>query len=180
VRRLIIVTLTITVASCRTILPVAPELSATAELRDGVGRVVGSARLTEVSGGVRIVIEISGLRPGAKAVHIHAVGRCDPPDFLSAGDHFDPVGARHGLLNPEGPHAGDLPNITVEPDGRGRFETTTKRVTLSVGPAVLFDADGSAFVVHARPDDFTTDPDGGSGERIACGVITESRSVSGD
>jgi superoxide dismutase, Cu-Zn family len=156
-------------------LPAVEQPVASAELRDGAGRLVGSARLTEVWGGVRIVIEVSGLPPGPKAVHIHAVGRCDPPDFSSAGDHFDLLGMPHGLLNPAGTHAGDLPNITVHPDGSGRFETTTRRVRLSPGPETVLDDDGSTLIVHAEPDDFRTDPDGESGERIACGVITKSR-----
>jgi len=146
---------------------------ATSEVRNAAGQVVGTATLTEVSGGVRVVLEMRGMPPGVKAVHIHAVGKCEGPDFASAGPHLNPTGKQHGLLNPNGPHAGDLPNITIGADGRGRLETMNDRVTLR-GSGALLDADGSALVVHAAPDDFVTDPAGGSGARIACGVIVPS------
>jgi Cu-Zn family superoxide dismutase len=120
---------------------------------------------------VRIVLEAQGLSPGAKGVHIHAVGKCDPPDFTTAGSHFNPAGRQHGALNPQGPHAGDLPNLTVGADGKGRLEASIELVTLLTGTNSVFDADGSAIVVHAAPDDFRTDPTGNSGARIACGVI---------
>jgi Cu-Zn family superoxide dismutase len=152
--------------------------SATADLKNTPGQTVGTATFTEVSGGVRIVVEVRGLPPGEKGVHIHEVGKCDPPGFTTAGGHFNPGKRQHGLRNPGGPHAGDLPNIRVEADGNGRLETTTSRVTLSGGPTSLFDGDGSALVVHAAPDDFQTDPTGNSGARIACGVITRAPSTS--
>jgi superoxide dismutase, Cu-Zn family len=144
---------------------------ATAEVRDAAGRVVGQATLTEVSGGVRIVLEVRGLTPGPKGVHLHGVGTCEGPAFASAGEHFNPRNAQHGLLNPAGPHAGDLPNVTVDPDGKGRLETFTERVTLGPGSTSLLDADGTALVVHADADDFRTDPSGNTGARIACGVV---------
>lgn len=152
-------------------LPEASSTSATADLRDAQGRPVGRAYLTEVPGGVRVLVETEGLPPGRKAVHIHEVGDCRPPDYDSTGGHFNPSRARHGLLNPAGPHAGDLPNMVVGEDGRGRMETTTDRVALGPVAGSLFDVDGSAIVVHAGPDDHVTDPAGGSGPRIACGVI---------
>jgi superoxide dismutase, Cu-Zn family len=151
--------------------PAPPANTAVAEVKDASGRVVGQAMLTEVSDGVRVVIEARGLPPGPKAVHIHEVGQCGPPDFSSAGGHFNPTGMKHGLENPEGPHAGDLPNIAIGPEGTGRLESTDDRITLGSAPTSLFDADGSALVIHARPDDFKTDPAGASGPRIACGVI---------
>jgi len=144
---------------------------ATVELRDAGNRVVGQATLTEVSGGVRIVLEASGLRPGPKGVHLHAAGKCEPPAFASAGDHLNPQNKPHGLLNPDGPHAGDLPNITIDADGKGRLETFTERVSLGPGSASLFDDDGTALVIHAAPDDFKTDPSGNTGPRIACGIV---------
>jgi superoxide dismutase, Cu-Zn family len=144
---------------------------ATVELRDAGNRVVGQATLTEVGGGVRIVLEASGFRPGPKGVHLHAVGKCEPPAFVSAGDHFNPRNTQHGLLNPSGPHAGDLPNITIDDDGKGRLETFTERVSLGPGSASLFDDDGTALVIHADPDDFTTEPSGRSGPRVACGIV---------
>jgi Cu-Zn family superoxide dismutase len=132
---------------------------------------VGQATLTEVGGGVRIVLEASGLPPGPKGVHLHAVGKCEPPAFASAGDHFNPKNQGHGVLNPSGPHAGDLPNLTIDADGKGRLETFTERVTLGSGPTSLFDDDGTALLIHASPDDFRTDPAGNSGPRIACGIV---------
>ena len=159
-------------AGCAAVIPLTPlGTAATVELRDAEGRVVGQATLTEVRGGVRVVLEVTGLRPGAKGVHLHAAGKCEPPAFASAGDHFNPKGQPHGLLNPAGPHAGDLPNITIDADGKGRLETFTERVTLGPGATSLFDADGTALIVHAAPDDFRTDPSGNSGPRIACGVV---------
>ena len=147
--------------------------TATTELRNAEGRVLGTASFTQISAGVRIVLEVRGLPPGAKAVHIHEAGRCEGPAFATAGSHFNPDKRQHGLLNPQGPHAGDLPNITIDADGSGRLETTTDRVTLGGGPTSLFDGDGLALVVHGSPDDFKTDPTGNSGARIACGVIVK-------
>jgi Cu-Zn family superoxide dismutase len=148
------------------------ESTAHAQLRNAAGHTVGSATFTQVGKGIRVVLEVQGLPPGVKAVHVHAVGRCDPPDFATAGSHFNPQGRQHGAKNPEGPHAGDLPNVSVGADGRGRLESTTELLTLQRSPNSLFDANGSAVVVHAAPDDFRTDPTGNSGARIACGVVT--------
>jgi superoxide dismutase, Cu-Zn family len=147
--------------------------TATAELRDANNQVVGQATFIEVSGGVRIVLEARGLPAGDKGVHLHTVGKCEPPQFTSAGAHFNPQNKQHGTLNPSGPHAGDLPNITIAANGTGRLETFTERVTLGSGPSSLFDDDGTAIVVHAAPDDFQTDPTGNSGARIACGVVAK-------
>jgi Cu-Zn family superoxide dismutase len=149
------------------------DTTATADLRNASGQSVGTAHLTEVGPVVRIVLEVKGLPPGLHAVHIHAVGKCEPPDFTSAGPHFNPTNKQHGALNPQGSHAGDLPNLNVAPDGTGRLETATEQIRLSSGPTSLWDADGSALVVHAAPDDFTTDPTGNAGGRIACGVLTK-------
>jgi Cu-Zn family superoxide dismutase len=147
--------------------------TASAELSDAAGMAVGTATLTQVGTTVRIVLTVRGLPPGVKGVHVHAVGKCEPPTFTSAGAHFNPGGKQHGSLNPEGAHAGDLPNITVGPDGTGRLETSAEGLTLGGGPASLFDADGSAIVLHAAPDDFRTDPTGNSGARIACGIVVK-------
>ncbi len=155
-------------AGCAAMKP-AP-MTATAELRNAQGQPVGTATLTDVGGGVRVIVEARNLPPGDKGVHIHEVGRCEPP-FTTAGGHFNPGKRQHGLQNPAGPHAGDLPNITIGTDGTGRLETVTDRVTLGGGATSLFDADGSAIVIHAAPDDHRSDPAGNSGARIACGVI---------
>ncbi len=157
-------------AACATVGGGAP-VTGRAELRNPGGQTVGAATFTEGGGGVHIVLEVHGLPPGAKGVHVHEVGRCEPPSFTSAGSHFNPGKRQHGTLNPQGPHAGDLPNITIAPDGTGRLEITTDRITLRGGSLSVFDADGSALVVHAAPDDLRTDPTGNSGARAACGVI---------
>jgi len=151
-----------------------PAPAAAARLVDVSGRGVGEAVIVQQRKGVRLVLDVTGLAPGTKAVHIHEVGRCDPPSFESAGAHFNPAKAEHGTANPRGPHAGDLPNVTVETGGRGHLEATATRVSLEKGPTSLLDADGSAIVVHERPDDMRTDPAGDSGARIACGVVTPS------
>jgi Cu-Zn family superoxide dismutase len=146
-------------------------LEAFAELKNGQGASVGSAVLREDGGRVRVVVQARGLTPGRHAIHIHGVGRCDPPAFLSAGDHFSPRGKAHGLENPAGAHAGDLPNLEADQSGAVRYVADTDRVTLGAGPNSLLDADGSTIVIHAQPDDQRTDPSGNSGERVLCGRI---------
>ena len=136
------------------------------------GESIGTAILTESPGGVLIQLNLSRLTPGVHAIHIHTVGQCDPPDFKTTGGHFNPTGKHHGLENPQGPHAGDLPSITVASDGTSHSSFRVSGVTLGEGPGSLFDADGSSLVIHAAPDDNKTDPAGNSGARIACGVIT--------
>jgi Cu-Zn family superoxide dismutase len=173
-RRSLIPMLALGLAGCATVIaPAGVGTSATADLKNAQGQSVGTATLTDVSGTVRVVVEMKGLPPGAKAVHVHAVGTCEGPQFTSAGGHFNPGSKEHGMLNPKGPHAGDLPNITIAADGSGRMESATDRISLGAGPATLFDADGSALVVHAAPDDFKTDPTGNAGGRLACGVIVK-------
>jgi Cu-Zn family superoxide dismutase len=166
--------LALTFAGCAAMTqPATTGNTATADLRDANGQPAGTATLTQVSGGVRIVIEAKGMPPGPHGVHIHEVGKCDTPQFNTAGAHFNPGMKQHGTMNPQGPHAGDLPNLTVATGGTGRLETLTDRVTLGPGATSLFDADGSSIIVHAGPDDFRTDPTGNSGGRIACGVIVK-------
>lgn len=145
--------------------PASPPL-ATAALADPAGQAVGSARLTEVAGTLTLEVQARGIAPGAHGIHLHMVGRCDPPGFTSAGAHLNPGGHQHGLENPAGTHLGDLPNLMVGTDGTARAAMTVN------GPlAALFDADGTALVIHAAPDDNRTDPSGNSGARIACGVL---------
>lgn len=142
---------------------------AAATLHDNTGREVGTATFTDTYAGVLVAATVRDLGLGAHAVHIHAVGRCEPP-FTSAGGHFNPTGRQHGFENPNGPHLGDLPNITTPPSGSLHFEFLLPGVTLT-GANALLDADGASIVVHAERDDYTTDPAGNSGGRIACGVI---------
>lgn len=171
-----IASIAIVLAGCR--LPYIPYVpftsvapAAVAQLRDANGRTVGNAVLVQDNGSVRVLVDVAGLPPGQKGVHIHAVGRCEAPSFESSGEHFNPTNAQHGSANPRGPHAGDLPNISIDAKGRGHLEATLARVSLETGARSLFDADGSALVIHADPDDLRTDPAGNSGPRIACGEI---------
>ena len=153
---------------------------ATAQLVGRDGNVIGDVNFTEPADGeerfvtVQVGIEqATGLEPGDYGFHIHETGRCDAPDFESAGGHFNPTNASHGLLNPEGPHAGDLINLHVDEDGTVTYVVTTALVTLNEGERAIFDSDGSAVILHAQPDDYVTDSGGGSGDRIACGVIEQ-------
>ncbi|HEV8306824.1 MAG TPA: superoxide dismutase family protein [Methylomirabilota bacterium] len=147
--------------------------AAAADLKNAQGQSIGTATLTEQDGKVRIVVQAKGLTPGTHGIHIHAVGRCDPPGFTSAGAHYNPLGRKHGLEAPDGPHAGDLSNLEADQAGNARYEATTDRVTLSDGLLSVFDGDGSAVVIHEKADDQKTDPTGDSGGRVACGVITK-------
>ncbi|MEX0682615.1 MAG: superoxide dismutase family protein [Dehalococcoidia bacterium] len=144
---------------------------ASAVLKNTSGDVVGWARFSEDAGGtVHVNVHVKGLTPGEHGIHIHAIGACTPP-FAAAGGHHNPLGHQHGLENPLGPHAGDLPELVVNTAGVGHLDDVTIHPTLSAGPTSIFDADGSALIIHAGPDDHHTDPTGNSGARIACGVI---------
>jgi superoxide dismutase, Cu-Zn family len=149
---------------------------AAATFVDAAGATVGWANLVEdASGVVHVNVHVGGLTPGNHGIHIHAIGSCSPT-FAAAGAHYNPLGHEHGLDNPAGPHAGDLPNLQVNVAGKGHLDVRTHHVTISAGPATLFDttagAVGSAFIIHANEDDQVTDVgNGGSGARIACGVI---------
>jgi superoxide dismutase, Cu-Zn family len=148
-------------------MPVAGGAKAVAMLRTAAGVDVGRASATEVAGGVRFTIDAKGMPQGNHGAHIHMTGRCDGPDFTTAGGHWNPTNMKHGSMNPQGPHEGDLPNLMIGADGRGTLGATIPGATM----AGLMDADGAAIVVHAGPDDLMTDPAGNSGARIACGVF---------
>ena len=136
-----------------------------------VPNVIGEAQFTEDGNGVvHVNVHVEGLSPGEHGIHIHAIGACSPT-FAAAGGHHNPLGHQHGLDNPLGPHAGDLEPLIVSTNGVGHLNTTTDLATLSPGATSVFDADGSALVIHLLPDDQVTDPTGDSGARIACGVI---------
>jgi Cu-Zn family superoxide dismutase len=145
--------------------------SARAVLKTADGKEIGTATFSPTKGGVKVAVQVSGLSPGKHGIHIHAVGRCEPPDFKSAGPHFNPLGKEHGLRNPAGAHAGDMPNLSVGRDGKASATFTARGATLDGGPGSLFKPGGTALVIHAHPDDQKTDPSGKSGARIACGVI---------
>jgi len=139
------------------------------------GAPIGTAQLTQdQNGSVFVEIASISLPAGVHGIHFHDVGKCDggtTPAFSSAGGHYNPMGKEHGLQNPNGPHAGDNPNITVPASGVGEVSFSTGRISLTPGTASLLDADGSALVIHAAADDQLTNPSGNSGARIACGVV---------
>lgn len=146
--------------------------AASATLRTAVGRDYASATATQLGDSIRIRIEALGMPPGTYGVHIHAAGRCDPPDFASAGQHWNPTGRQHGKNNPAGMHRGDLPNLFVGTDGRGSLQFNLLGSRLSGGSMPMLDADGASIVIHQGADDYRTDPSGNSGARIACGVFS--------
>jgi len=153
--------------------PMAYGETAKAALYNAEGKEIGNATFTDDSEGVRMVLTVGELTPGLHGFHIHAVGKCEGPDFKSAGGHFNPLGKKHGAKNPEGAHAGDLQNLSVETDGTAHVEWVVKGVTLGPGENSLFHPDGTSLVIHANPDDEMTDPSGNSGARVACGVMTQ-------
>ncbi len=149
----------------------AADASARAVLKDAQGQAVGTATFTPTRGGVKVEVEVAHLTAGKHGIHVHAVGQCEPPGFQSAGGHFNPFGKQHGFHNPEGAHAGDLPNLTVKKDGTAKASFTAKGATLAEGDGSLFGPGGTSLVIHAGPDDEKSDPAGNSGDRIACGTI---------
>jgi Cu-Zn family superoxide dismutase len=157
-------------ATCVPLLALAAP-GASATLRDAQGKTVGTAALEQAEGGVRITVAVSGVSPGLHGFHVHAVGKCEGPDFKSAGGHFNPASREHGLENPRGAHAGDMPNLEVGADGNGKGVFLARGATLEAGPGSLFPEGGTSVVLHAAPDDGKTDPAGNAGARIACGVV---------
>lgn len=164
-RLLFILAAATALAACSTV--VEPAGGAPMAIVNASGQSIGSVRAWQTAGGVSFHIEASGLTHGVHGVHVHAVGRCDPPDFASAGAHWNPAEKKHGINNPAGPHAGDMPNVEVAANG-----VLSATLTLAgASMASLLDADGAALVIHAAADDYVTDPSGNSGARIACAVI---------
>ena len=144
----------------------------TVKLIDAKGDSIGTARLSSDPAGVRISLAVGSLTPGEHAIHVHQTPSCEAPAFTSAGGHFNPDGKQHGLNNPQGPHAGDMPNFTVDANGRSSATVIARGVTLADGPHSVFTGTGTALVIHEKADDLKSDPAGNAGARIACGVIT--------
>lgn len=156
---------------CQTVDELPTQRLGQATLRLASGLPGGTAQLLASGSQVNISIAVVGLSPGMHGVHLHMTGSCEAPDFASAGGHLNPGNHQHGIENPQGPHLGDLPNLTVGSGGAGTVSATLRGTREEV-LARIFDAEGTAVVVHAGPDDYRTDPSGNSGGRIACGVLT--------
>lgn len=180
--RAVLLGLSVTLAGCSAAQRVASDataearaelahVTARATLLNAQGAQVGTVTLEQHANNVEVDVRVSGLPAGEHGIHFHATGACTAPDFMSAGGHFNPAQRQHGFQNPQGPHAGDLQNLVVMADGNGALELVTDRISLNPGPTSVFDADGTAFVVHAAADDQRTDPSGNSGARVACGVV---------
>ncbi len=160
-------------AGCQTAYETAATEVGTAMIRDRQGAQIGTARMFSLGGEVTINASFTGLTQGEHGVHLHTTGDCSASDFTSAGGHLNPGNAQHGLRNPQGAHLGDLPNVTIASDGSGTMSTIL-RGTLSSVEDNVFDADGTAIVVHEKADDNRTDPAGAAGSRVACGILTRS------
>lgn len=152
--------------------PEGEQRTAEARMIDPDGMPLGTAALVYTERGMLIQVRLEDVPPGGHGFHIHDVGECAPPDFESAGPHFNPTATEHGFLDEQGGHIGDLPNVFVEDDGVLRVDVLVPGVDLSgTGPNSLIVGDGTALVLHETIDDYTTDPAGHAGNRIACGVI---------
>jgi Cu-Zn family superoxide dismutase len=154
------------------VLPSRSAAKTKVELKDAQGKSVGDVVLWDQGTGVALQLKLHDLSPGVHAIHFHQTPKCEGPDFKSAGGHFNPEKKKHGFDNPEGHHAGDMKNFTVDAKDKASARLEDADVTLKDGPHSLL-SDGAAIVVHAKADDYKTDPAGNSGDRIACGVITK-------
>lgn len=141
------------------------------EMHDGMGNSVGTAMLSPASNGVSIMLDLKNLTPGDHAIHVHVNAKCEGPAFASSGGHFNPDMKHHGLQNPDGPHAGDMPNFTVAADGTAKTTVVAPGVAMDDGPHSVFTSGGTALMIHAKADDMKSDPAGNAGDRVACGTI---------
>lgn len=153
---------------------------AVAKMQTQDGRDAGTVMMRETANGVHFMVEVQNLPSGVHAFHVHQKGECQPPDFKSAGDHYAPAGKEHGFHAEGGPHAGDLPNIHIPESGTARVEYFNPNLSLRKDAKnTLFDEDGSAVVVHAKPDDYKSQPSGDAGDRLACGVVQSATQSAG-
>ena len=174
VRRFAVVT-TLTLCAATGSAQAKPVTKKTVELKDAKGNSVGTATIAAKGKGVDVKLDLKDLPPGEHAVHFHQNPKCEPPDFKSAGGHFNPTAKQHGFDNPNGHHAGDMPNFTVKADGKAKATVKDDDVVLGNGSEAnsLLVNGGTSIMIHAKADDMKTDPSGNSGDRIACGAITQ-------
>ena len=144
-----------------------PQGGAPMTLVNSAGQAIGTVRAWQTAGGIAFRVDARGLPHGVHGIHVHPIGRCDPPDFASAGTHWNPTNKQHGLNNPNGPHAGDMPNVTVAANGVLQETVILPHANM----AELLDADGAAILIHANADDYVSQPSGNSGPKIACAVL---------
>lgn len=142
-------------------------------MMDGQGQSVGMVTISQGSGGLNFMLDLKNLSPGVHGFHVHQNAKCEGPAFTTAGPHFNPETKQHGTENPMGPHAGDMMNITVGANGTAKTTVMVKSVTMGDDSHSIFTNGGTALVIHAKADDYKTDPSGNSGDRIACGTITK-------
>jgi Cu-Zn family superoxide dismutase len=173
-RNLLLIPALLGFCAAATLADTAPK-TAHANIMNAQGMQIGTAKLKAVKDGVQISVKVAGLSAGDHGIHIHTVGKCEGPAFTTAGGHFNPTSAHHGMNNTMDPHphAGDLPNLKVAANGKGSATVVAKGVTLGDGANSLFQNGGTSLVIHAKADDLMSDPSGNSGDRVACGVISK-------